>query len=162
MFDKACFLRHHLHYQRHSSGRRQFHRLRLRTEESGFWVTGSPKTKWMTRLIFSFSSVFFVNFFFETSSSLAVQRLKWNSPSVSFSKLQRLFWQTESVMRVAPYPLIQVILTVIKLLRLCLPHELHVDLRVKLPTLGQLQLKHTHTNIQKAPISTSHIPSTHT
>lgn len=41
------------------------------------------------------------------------------------------------------YPLIQVILAVIKLLRLCVPHELHVDLRVKLPTLGQLQLKHT-------------------
>lgn len=64
------------------------------------------------------------------------------------------------------YPLIQVILTVIKLLRLCLPHKLHVDLRVKLPTLGQLQLKHTHTdmntNTQNTLISTLPISNIHT
>lgn len=41
------------------------------------------------------------------------------------------------------YPLIQVIFTVIEFLRLCLPHELYVYLRVKLPTLRQLQLKNT-------------------
>lgn len=41
-------------------------------------------------------------------------------------------------------PLIQVVLAVVELLGLRLPHELHVDLRVELPTLGQLQLKHTH------------------
>lgn len=42
-------------------------------------------------------------------------------------------------------PLIQVVLAVVELLGLRLPHELHVDLRVKLPTLGQLQLKHIET-----------------
>lgn len=41
------------------------------------------------------------------------------------------------------YPLIQVIFTVIEFLRLRLPHELYVYLRVKLPTLRQLQLKNT-------------------
>lgn len=76
-------------------------------------------------------------------------------PIMFFSKLCKGFFgrETKSVMRLVGcvcvvYPLIQVILTVIKLLRLCLPHELHVDLRVKLPTLGQLQLKHTHTHTQ--------------
>lgn len=42
------------------------------------------------------------------------------------------------------YPLIQIIFTVIKLLRMCLPHELHVDLRVELPIVSKLQLKDTH------------------
>lgn len=42
------------------------------------------------------------------------------------------------------YPLIEVILAVVKLLRLRLPHELHVNLGVKLPTMGQLQLKYKH------------------
>lgn len=41
------------------------------------------------------------------------------------------------------YPLIQVIFTVIEFLRLHLPHELYVYLRVKRPTLRQLQLKNT-------------------
>lgn len=41
------------------------------------------------------------------------------------------------------YPLIQVIFTVIEFLRLRLPHELYVYLRVKCPTLRQLQLKNT-------------------
>lgn len=45
------------------------------------------------------------------------------------------------------YPLIQVILTVVKLLRMCLPHELYVDLRVEFPTVSKLQLKHTHFKI---------------
>lgn len=44
------------------------------------------------------------------------------------------------------HPLIQIILAVIKLLRMCLPHELHVDLRVEFPTVSKLQLKHTHTH----------------
>lgn len=41
------------------------------------------------------------------------------------------------------YPLIQVIFTVIEFLRLRFPHELYVYLRVKRPTLRQLQLKNT-------------------
>lgn len=43
------------------------------------------------------------------------------------------------------YPFIQVILAVIQVLRLGLPHVLHVDLGVELPAVGQLQLKHTST-----------------
>lgn len=43
------------------------------------------------------------------------------------------------------YPFVQIILTVVKLLRMCLPHELHVDLRVEFPTVSKLQLKHTYT-----------------
>lgn len=46
------------------------------------------------------------------------------------------------------YPLIQVIFTVIEFLRLRLPHELYVYLRVKRPTLRQLQLK-KHKRAQK-------------
>lgn len=66
-------------------------------------------------------------------------------------------------MTLASYPLIQVILTVIKLLGLCLPHELHVDLRVKLPTLGQLQLKYTHIHKKTLRIlSSPHYKSIHT
>lgn len=42
------------------------------------------------------------------------------------------------------HPLIQVVLTVVELLRLRLPRELYVDLRVELAALGQLQLKHKH------------------
>lgn len=81
-----------------------------------------------------------------------------NTDNVRPQAVRRLFFgrETKSVMRLAPYPLIQVILTVIKLLRLCLPHELHMDLRVKLPTLCQLQLKNTYrsTNTQNKLIST--------
>lgn len=48
------------------------------------------------------------------------------------------------------HPLIQVVLTVVELLRLSLPRELYVDLRVKLAALGSLQLKHsTNTNSQE-------------
>lgn len=67
-----------------------------------------------------------------------------------FYKLCKVSNESGQVGVCAVYPLIQVILTVIELLRLSLPHELHMDLRVELPTLGQLQLKHTHrsTNAQ--------------
>lgn len=52
-----------------------------------------------------------------------------------------------SVNKAETYPLIQIILTVIKLLRMCLPHELHVDLRVEFPTVSKLQLKQTYLTI---------------
>lgn len=56
------------------------------------------------------------------------------------------------------YPFIQVILTVVELLRLSLPQELHVDLRVKLPALGQLQLKHTtHKHYEHTDLHITHV-----
>lgn len=65
--------------------------------------------------------------------------MKGKRPSFDF--------KVKSVMTVVSvcgiYPLIQVIFTVIEFLRLRLPHELYVYLRVKLPTLRQLQLKNT-------------------
>lgn len=47
------------------------------------------------------------------------------------------------------YPLIQVIFTVIEFLRVRLPRELYVYLRVKFPTLCQLQLKNTYANTKE-------------
>lgn len=62
-------------------------------------------------------------------------------------------------MRVA-HPLIQVVLAVIELLRLGLPHELHVDLRVELAALRQLQLKHVRTQaVGKRSMMSSGLPT---
>lgn len=48
------------------------------------------------------------------------------------------------------HPLIKVVLTVVELLRLRLPRELYVDLRVELAAMRQFQLKHgTNTNSQE-------------
>lgn len=51
-------------------------------------------------------------------------------------------------MKRTTHPLIQVVLAVVELLRLRLPRELHVDLRVELAALGQLQLKRTYSHKQ--------------
>lgn len=68
--------------------------------------------------------------------------VQWTDISGNSSKIPKLYKGIYN-RELKTYSLIQVILTVIKLLRLCLPHKLHVDLRVELPTLGQIQLKHT-------------------
>lgn len=62
-------------------------------------------------------------------------------------------------MRVA-HPLIQVVLAVVELLRLRLPRELHVDLRVELAALRQLQLKHVRTQtVGKRSLMSSYLPT---
>lgn len=133
------------HWHHYSNGQKRIHHLRLMREGNGFWVKGSPRRSWIKNIFFFWSQLllFSLSKSFMNSISLFVCFLFW------------LKNKDRGVCVCVVYPFIQVILTVIELLRLCLPHELHMDLRVELPTLGELQLKHTHTQEDRQ----THIPN---